>query len=67
MLPGLTFIIVMLIGVMVGVGIGFAILWSFWLLLRYTVWKNALPPDEPVEIPDRPAMPADSERSSPAG
>ncbi|MBL8795564.1 MAG: hypothetical protein JNM56_16785 [Planctomycetia bacterium] len=67
MLPGITFIIVMMVGILLGVGLGFAILWSFWLLLRYTVWKNALPPDEPVEIPDRSAMPVDTERKSTAG
>jgi len=61
MMPALTVVIIMLIGILIGVAIGFAILWLFWLLLRWTVWKNALLPDEPVDIPVRIETPASSE------
>lgn len=61
MLPALTVVIIMLIGLVIGVGIGFGILWMIWLLLRWTVWRNALLPDEPVDIPARIETPAPSD------
>jgi hypothetical protein len=61
MMPALTVVIIMLIGILIGVGIGFAILWMIWLLLRWTVWRNALLPGDPVDIPARNETPASSE------
>lgn len=58
MMPALTVVVIMLIGLLIGVAIGFAILWLFWLLLRRTVWKNALLPGDPVDIPARNEAPA---------
>lgn len=62
-MAGFTYLVILLIGLMVGISLGFGLLWLGWLVLRWTIWKNALLPDEPVAIP----APGDAEKKTSAG